>query len=343
MGYNFVQNATDFKFITPGAPGVPGAPDRTFDTLHDQVQFNALNLQVVKSGVIGGKVELTAGDNAAVIQSYPEKTGDFDVTNLYISGTAGQFTAIVGKFSTLAGAEVIEDPLNTNISRSILFGFAVPFTHTGARLTWSSGLFSVIGGINNGWDNLKGNGTGQHTYEFGVAYNGPVVSVTAQTYQGLERISNVAWDQPPPFPSLGHRSLIDAVVTYHISPTVSLVGNYDTGKQFNAPILDATGAPVTPFLGTATWNGFAGYLNWQATAKWAASLRSEVFHDLGGYRTGFNQTWDETTVTLAYFPQPQLGFRAEARWDNSNHPVFIQNLGGTNQFQGYDLQALVKF
>ncbi|HYZ16856.1 MAG TPA: outer membrane beta-barrel protein, partial [Candidatus Acidoferrum sp.] len=88
---------------------------------------------------------------------------------------------------------------------------------------------------------------------------------------------------------------------------------------------------------------FAGYVNWQVTPKWATSARSEIFHDIGGFRTGFDQKWGETTLTVAYFAQPQLGFRAETRWDSSNRPVFIQNLSGLTHYQSYDLQALVKF
>jgi len=45
----------------------------------------------------------------------------------------GPLTIIGGKFVTLAGAEVINSTLDTNYSRSILFGYAIPFSHTGAR------------------------------------------------------------------------------------------------------------------------------------------------------------------------------------------------------------------
>lgn len=330
--YSFVQNATAFTFIN-------GGNARTFAYQHDAPMLNALNVQLQKNGTFGGKLELTAGSNADVIASYPDgATDSFDVTQAYLSYSTGPLTLQAGKYETLAGAEVIEDPSDANITRSILFGYAVPFTHTGARLTWApSSLFSVIAGVNNGWDTLKGNGTGAKTGEFGLAYNGSVVSLTAQTYQGTERATNVPWSD-----ATGHRSLLDVVGTYHVSPSVAVVANYDGGRQTNVPLVDGTGALLTP-AGTASWNGLAGYVNWQMNTRWASSLRVEGFTDDGGYRTGFDQHWNETTVTLGYAPSAQVTFRAEARYDSSNHAVFTNGGTGTASLQGVALQALLKF
>jgi len=63
-----------------------------------------------------------------------------------------------GKFVTLLGSEVIEPWLNPTWSRSYLFGFAIPFTHTG-------GLATVQGRRHDqrhrrwrhGWDNVEDN------------------------------------------------------------------------------------------------------------------------------------------------------------------------------------------
>lgn len=327
-----------------------GLPARVFDTQANSPMLNAVNVQLQKNGALGGKLELLAGQNADVVQSYPMNNNPnqhfpgFDVVQAFVSYTSGQLALQAGKFETLAGAEVIEDPSDANVSRSILFGYAVPFTHTGARLTWSpSSMFSLIGGINNGWDNLKGPGAGQsRTAEFGVAYNGPVLALTAQTYQGTERISDAAWSTPLGSP-VGHRSLVDVVGTYKITPAVSLVANYDVGTQANAPLVDATGALVNP-AGTASWNGLAGYLNWTINPRWAASGRLETFRDRGGYRTGFDQTWGEGTVTVGYSPSSSVTLRAEGRFDTSNHALFSTSNGaGTSNLQSFGLQALVKF
>ena len=61
--------------------------------------------------------------------------------------------AKLGKYVTLLGAEVIDNTGNFNISRSFLFGHAIPFTHNGLRLTYTpSDRFQMNIGVVNGWD-----------------------------------------------------------------------------------------------------------------------------------------------------------------------------------------------
>ena len=330
----------------PGGSGFAfanGTASRVFDTVDRQPMLNAVNVQLVKTGTIGGKLELTAGTNADVIASYPTANGNsFDITQAYLSYTGGPFTLIGGKFATLAGAEVIEDPGNVNISRSVLFGFAVPFTHTGGRLTYApTALWSFIAGVNNGWDTTKGNGTGAKTAELGIAYNGPVVALTAQGYSGTERISNAAWTGNPATP-LGHRSLVDVVGTWHATPKLTFQANFDSGRQENVALVDAFGA--TTGIGTASWNGLAGYATYQLSSKLSTALRTETFGDAGGYRTGFDQRWRETTLTFAYAPSAPLVFRLEGRSDASNRAVWTDS-GGIlrNTLQSIAAQVLVKF
>src|SRR5436309_1397363 len=64
--------------------------------------------------------------------------GDVEVQEvyaLYAPDWAGGWQVKAGKFVTLLGSEVIEAPSNFNYSRSFLFGFAIPFTHTGVLFT----------------------------------------------------------------------------------------------------------------------------------------------------------------------------------------------------------------
>jgi hypothetical protein len=321
-----------------------GVPSRVFDTADRQLMLNAVSVQLVKTGTIGGKIELTAGTNADVIASYPTANNNsFDVTQAYLTFNGGPFSLNVGKYVTLAGAEIIDDPGDVNVSRSILFGYAIPFTHTGARLTYApTALWSFIGGVNNGWDNTKGPGKGQgRTAEYGVAYNGSVISVAAQGYSGTERISNAAWTFVPTTPT-GTRTIFDIVGTWHATPKLTFQANFDNGRQTNAPILN--GAGVQTAVGTPSWNGLAGYATYQLTSKLSAALRSETFGDSGGYRTGFDQRWRETTVTFAYAPSAPLVFRLEGRADTSNRAVWGDSAGLLqNNLQSLAAQVLVKF
>jgi len=328
-----------------------GGAARTFDTISRQPMLNAINVQLQKNGALFAKVELNAGTNANVIASYPYANNPnalqtaFDLTKLFVGYTSGAFALQVGKYETLAGAEVMEDPANANLSRSILFGYAIPFTHTGARLTYTvNPTLALIAGVNNGWDNLKGPG-GPKTGELGIAYTGSVISVAAQGYSGMERYSNAMWSATGDSPA-GHRAVVDVVATWHATPKLTFVGNVDSGRQTSVPILDATGAvvPIVGGLGTATWNGFAGYAQYQLSAKLSAALRAETFNDHGGYRTGYDQQWRETTLTLAYAPSAPVVFRVEGRTDRSNHPVWADaSTFSHNGMQSLAAQVLVKF
>jgi hypothetical protein len=202
-------NASSLGNGTAGFSFANGVASRVFDTISRQPMLNAINVQLQKNGPVFGKLELTAGTNANVIASYPYANNPnplqtaFDVTQAYVGYTSGALAVQAGKFETLAGAEVIEDPANQNVSRSILFGYAVPFTHTGARVTYTlNPTISLIAGVNNGWDNLKGPG-GPKTTELGIAYNGPILSVTAQSYLGMERYSNAMWSATGDSPFAG--------------------------------------------------------------------------------------------------------------------------------------------
>ena len=75
-------------------------------------------------------------------------------------GAKKGITLDFGKFVTWAGYETIEGADNINSSRSILFGYAIPFTHTGARATydvWNSecSKWTIGGAVYNGWDNVQ--------------------------------------------------------------------------------------------------------------------------------------------------------------------------------------------
>ncbi|HMC45522.1 MAG TPA: outer membrane beta-barrel protein, partial [Caballeronia sp.] len=242
---------------------------RVFDTLSGQPQFHNLNLTATQTGTIGGKIELSAGDDADVINSYPKfgAQSELDITQAYLSLGAGRFTLIGGKFESLAGAEVIESPSNLDFSRSILFGFAVPFTHTGARLTYAATpQVSLIAGLNKGWDTTRtvaANGDNNRlTAEYGVAWNpGKALSLTAQSYSGIVEPADLAANQ--------RRSLVDLVATYHLNDKLQFVANYDTGSQTNTALLNGAGTVINA-SGKPAWNGLAGYVSDALTAKLSA-------------------------------------------------------------------------
>jgi hypothetical protein len=278
------------------------------------------------------------------------------VTQAYLAYQLGKLSVQAGKYETLAGAEVIENPSNLNISRSILFGFAVPFTHTGGRLTYAvTPHVNVIAGANLGWDEVRST-NGRYTAEYGFAFTpSSAVSLTAQGYTGIEQqanysvgynpyavgpVNNVPFSWGPDIPNQGQRTLIDIVGTVHPTAATTLEFNYDHGLQHNY-----IPNPALPPL-TASWSGLAGYASYNLTSKVTVSGRYEGFQDPQGYRTGFTGLfWHEATGTLAYSLTSALTLRGEYRHDTANQPVFASNDGTTlnNGASTVAIEGLVKF
>ena len=335
-----------YSYLSGAGVFTSGVADRVFDT--EPNSFNVHQAALIvdyqpKEG-FGGLVTLTAGRDARVIASLGESTSNFDVTQAFAQYAHGPLTIIAGKFVTLAGAEVINSTQDTNYSRSILFGYAIPFTHTGARLTYAaSDQVSVIVGVNNGWDQLQ-DANKQKTGELGISFTpNKVFSLAAQGYSGVEQLSGGTFIGAG---THGLRSLIDAVGTYNATSQLTFILNVDWGQQENVTSL-VNGTSIT-----AKWDGAAAYANYQVNDQWRLSVRAEYFDDKDGYRTGVIQKWKEATLTLAYLPTKFIEIRGEVRGDKSDSNAFVKDVtffsgafgaGLTDNQTSIGLEAVYKF
>jgi Putative beta-barrel porin-2, OmpL-like. bbp2 len=313
----YVEAAYEYISTTPSY--------RVFDTEHSAFSLHqaAMTLAYQPKDGFGAVVNLTAGNDAQLIHSYGSMdTGSFDVTQAFVQYAHGAMTVIGGKYTTLAGAETINPTTNTNMSRSILFGYAVPFTHTGVRATFAAtDSMSFVVGLNNGWDQVRDYNS-QKTTELGFAYTTKPFVLLIQGYIGSE---------PTSFGTSESRELIDAVATFNATDSLSFVLNYDYGKQDNAI---ATESEAT---GSATWSGIAGYLNYTFNPSWRFSGRVEYFDDSDGYRLGsMPQKLSELTLTFAYMAGKNFEMRFEGRYDKSNESTF-SNTDGSKTDKQYSL------
>ncbi len=332
-----------YTHLTGSGKFVSGANDRVFDFKHNEVFFHALDLQFAKTPDEGwgGLLDVTLGKDADTIAAFgtiSKSKGPANGANHYVDPTqfyvyygAAPFSIIAGKYVTLAGAEVIKSDGDVNYSRSILFGYAIPFTHTGVRATYKvNDALSLIGGVNQGWDAFE-DPNHDKTVELGAIFApSKVVSIAASYYGGKERVSNY-----PKSAANGTRNLFDIVGTFNATDQLTLILNYDYGTQDNA----AAGG------GKAKWDGIAGYANYQINDQWRASLRGEYFNDHDGYRTGVVQKWKEATLTLAYLPVKEWEVRAELRADKSYQSAFLKPDGITSSStqRSFGLEVLYKF
>ncbi len=321
---------TSYTHLSGAGMFTSTVPNRVYDR-----ERNSFNLHTVDVSVgyqpakgFGGFVQVDMGSDADVSASVGTGAADqVDVQEAYAQYANGAFTFMGGKFATLAGAEVIESPSNTNFSRSILFGYAIPFTHTGVRAAYAlSDSTKFYLGVNNGWDVVRKSvaGNTDKTLEVGVSST-PVKPLTlaANFYSGKEVAA-----------ANGTRDVVDLVATYNVTDALSFVLNFDSGSQENAVTVGSK----------AKWNGLAAYVNYKLSDLWRVSLRAEDFDDKDGFRTGVVQKWKETTLTLAHMPSKNVELRGEVRYDKSNVSSFLEAGGGTKSSQdSFALEAIYKF
>jgi len=287
---------------------------RIFDQNHNDFTMDLLQLEVSKeteSGV-GFHAVLDYGETAGLIQS--DWGGDlahnFEVQQAYMTYTFGIGNGIemkFGKFATLLGGEVIESPYNPNVSRSFMFGYAIPFTHTGVLFSTAlNDNISLTAGVVNGWDNVRDNNNGK----------------TFLGSLGLE-FGDLAWTFNGVFGAEDDDSgssktgVFDTVLTYSPMENVDLLANFDYGTASEQ--VGGDDANWTGLSGIVTLGG--GLLD-ESLADWSFALRGEWFSDPDGYRTGIEQDLREVTGTFKWQMTENLQARLEFRHDWSNKDVF---------------------
>ena len=290
------------------------APYRNFDTKHNQFAFSMAELWVNKAPTAdsrgGFRFKMNFGPAAAMIHaSEPGTVAIFqNIEEGYISylAPAGKGLQIdFGKFVTQHGAEVIEAKDNWNYSRSLLFALAIPYYHMGVRATYAfNDKFTLMGDIVNGWNDVVDN-NGRRTYGLQAIIK-PVAALSiVQNYMGGPEQPNDDTDW---------RHLSDTLFTYTATPMVSLMANYDYGKD------KAVGRNVH-------WDGIAAYGRVQAN-KWVAFVpRVEWFEDPQGFMTGAAQTLKEVTLTGEVKLADNLFWRLEFRRDMSDVASFKKDTG----------------
>src|SRR5664279_1311011 len=122
-----------------------------------------------------------------------------------------------GEFVCSAGAEVIETNQNYNYSRSLLYVWAEPYSHTGFRLQYPigshfTGSFQVV----NGWNNVEPINSGK-TYGLTGAYAWKKVTWSNTYYVGPEH----------PRTTTGWRNCYDTSVLVNATDNLSYYINFD--------------------------------------------------------------------------------------------------------------------
>jgi hypothetical protein len=290
---------------------------RSFDVQHNAFSLNLAEIAFAKAVTpdsrVGFRTDLDFGKTADIVASFePEKeTGREIYKNIqqaYLSVLAGSKLQLdFGKFVTIHGAEVIETKDNWNYSRSVLFGYAIPFYHYGVRATLPvSDKFTLTGLVVNGWNNGSEIFGGMPCLAIGATVK-PTSKVTL--------IGNLMVGQEAPDPA-DDRVLFDTTLTLALTPKFTLMANYDYGKE-----------------GDVNWSGIAAYAKYQATPKWALVGRFEYLDDEDGGFMTIGQKAQTLTLTSDHLLAGGLMLRLEYRGDFTDNPFFTDEDGSLKDSQ----------
>ena len=307
--------------------------DSDANTFSVDVAELVLQRVIAKPGETGFRMDLEVGGAVPQkTQAYGLSVGqsaDLQQAMLsYLAPVGHGLRLDFGKFVTPLGYEVIEgyDGYDDNYSRSFLFNYAIPFTHTGVKASYPIGsAVSAMVMVVNGWDNARDNNSGKSVgVQLTVVPVAPV-SVTLNYIGGAEKPDTNGY----------LRQMYDVVATWKVGDALTLGINGDYGVENGASL-------VTP--GTnAVWKGIAGYAHLDATSKLSLAVRGETFHDEGGTRlaAGSAATVSELTLTPSYKVADHFLVRSDVRFDRANLPLFSKDAGvATNRQRTITFNAI---
>lgn len=216
-----------------------------------------------------------------------------------------------GLFLSPVGPEAIQVKDNWNQSRSNLF-FALPYYHAGVRASMPLGdRWAVTVAGFNGWNSVvDGNDEKSVMVQTTYTVEGKLAA-SFLYFGGVERPRAApegrAW-----------RHLLDAHLTWVVSPRLSLLLHLDGGLEPNT-------------FGLQGWFGGAGYarvkvLDWLFVTARADVLLEQV--PPGATALFFPAPWVASqTLTLEAKPHPQVSARLEYRHDEAGAALFSTRTG----------------
>jgi hypothetical protein len=296
---------------------------RSFDVQHNTFSLSLAEVAFVKTvspdSRVGFRADLDFGKTADLVAALePAEDGKEvykHVQQAYVSLLARDKLQLdFGKFVTPLGAEVIESQDNWNYSRSVLFGYAIPFYHLGLRAALPvNDKVSLNGYLVNGWNNSS-EINGNKTWAFGATLKPSSKLTWVGTFMSGKETAGSDDD----------RILFDTTLTLALASRVTLMANYDYGKE-----------------GDVSWSGVAAYAKVQVRPHWTLAGRFEYLDDDDGGFMIIGQTAKTLTLTSDHLVAGALKVRLEYRADFTDRPFFTNDKGVLQESQSALLIGLV--
>ncbi len=304
----YLQGGYTYNFANPDSGN---NEQRIFDKKANTFLLDLAEIQLAKEAGVGGlgyRLKLSAGETAKFIHSagLGNTDDEFDLTEAYVDYVAPLGSGLklrFGKFVTYHSAEVIEARDNYNYSRSFLFDFAVPFTHTGlmGQYTFSK-AFSTSLYVVNGWDVTDDNNKGKTV---GASFGFSPIDPLSFTF-------NLMYGPEQPNKS-NNRFLFDWIGALKVTQNLTFMANIDYAHEDHDPLNGGR---------DSQWYGVAVYARYEFNHFFSASIRAEYFNDKDGVRTGIAQELKEITLTPEFKVTRSLLVRPEYRHDWSDQKGF---------------------
>jgi hypothetical protein len=315
----FVDTYFSYNFNNPDSmKNTYGGLGSNFDFEHNTFSLSLAEFVFHKDpDPVGFRVDLDFGPTTDFVHcgvvNCPDTAGEANYKNIqqaYVSWATPLGPKLeVGKFVTHMGAEVIESKDNWNYTRGLLFAYAIPYYHAGARVNVPLGdMFFVNGYALNGWNNVVENNDSK---TFGATIG---ITPTPKLPILLNWIGPEECTDPAVctiFPGVyTDKQVYDAIVTFNATDALSFMLNYDNGS-----LKDATDK-------TLKYSGWAAYARWKVDPC-AVVVRYEMLDDKDGVIFGMaDNTVSELTVTAEHTVAKSLLTRIEYRMDKADEDIF---------------------
>jgi hypothetical protein len=267
---------------------------------------------------IGGRIDLDWGPTARIVNFAERPISGDDVWDhvqqAYLSfnvNKSGTKYIDVGRYVTPAGAEVIEPKDNWLYSRGILFGFAIPFTHTGIRYwNYSNDTDYVMLQVNRGWDTVSDPGS---TPGFGIT------AAKAMNPKWTLIGTYLGGEEPGSDGDQSYRNLLDVVALYNPGGKIAYSFNGDFGEQQGD-----------------IWYGLSAMAKYTLDSKSYLAARAEFMADNSGFRFGSGPSATAYGFTVGYARNWNKYFqsRVEYRHDFADEDIFPDSGGRATDSQG---------
>ncbi len=342
-GYADVSYIYNFNEPDPttgtGNTGARTNRGRAFDTEPNGFTPHAFELVFEKAATdtmpVGFRADVFMGDDAEVFgtgHGLGINADEIELQQAYITARApvgGGIDFKAGKFVTLLGAEVIESPSNWNFSRSYMFNYSIPFTHTGLLASYPLGeLGSATLGVVNGWERVDDINKAKSL----------IGNITLTPFENLTLYLNGITGAEQTGDSRNKRTVFDLVASYQATEKLALMANYDYGHESGI----VPGTALTRGYDSVGWTGLALYAKYDLSPTWLLAGRWEWFDDKDNVRTNFGSfgggtpldiDFYEWTLTSQWKLREHVLARLEYRHDFADQRVFFQDKYGFSNHQ----------